>query len=983
MFLCFILNLISPDFLQDADPDGQYDFFSQTSYPKCNYYNISEFNNLYNKNYLTIVNSNIRSFNRNFDALSSVFNNNNEPSIFCLTETRFSLSTIQNISGYDSFHTTRDSINASGGISIFIKDVLKAKKIDAFSYANNTIEICTVEFHFGNQYVIVLGIYRPHSDTIENFNLAFSDILDKLKLNNKFCIIMGDLNICLLKPTNPNSNFSNLLFSNHFFPLITKATRFPQINGEVPSCLDHIWINKLFDLEAGIINIDICDHLPTFLNLKFNFTQQEEKVKIQFRLVNDINKTKFKHLISTFDWNAIKSHNPNMYADAFTSNLNELYCTAFPLKVKYVSKRPNYNPWINDSTKKLIEAKSKYFQLYKLSLVTLTENNRFRNKVNSIIRKHKTKYYSDMLENCKNDLKKTWSIINNLLSKNTKSKDINKIIFNNVTYTCSADIANAFNNFFCSIGSNYDSKIPISDISPYKFINIRHPSFFFLEPVSPLEVGFHIKNLKNSKQNIDFISTEIFKEFHEILSYVIADLINKCFETGIFPDSFKKAVVLPLYKKDSPDIISNYRPISILPKLSKIIEKCIKSRLVYYFTRNNLFNQVQFGFLSEKSTQDAMLHLTEKIYSNLHNKLSTMAVYIDFSKCFDTLNRNILLKKLEIYGIRGIPLDLIRSYLENRYQAVKVNGVISEYMPINVGVPQGSVLGPILYLIYVNDLPNISDQFSTCLFADDTTLIFEDSNKYDLFNKCDFGVNLFFSWCCSNRLSINISKTNCMLFSNILKPLDIADVFMNNIKIEYVSSTRFLGLTIDDKLKFDIHINDVTKKVSKNIGVLYKLRQYVPNITLLSVYRSIIECHINYCILIFGNAATVHLSKLEVAQKRAVRIVAMQPRLSHTNPIFSCLRLLKVSDQYKYNLGIYMWKNIDKFTLRVNINNTRSGDYYAPPYHRLSLTKYQSIYYQAPLNWEKISLTIRGSPSLNTFKKKYKNSLLSSYENYE
>ena len=267
---------------------------------------------------------------------------------------------------------------------------------------------------------------------------------------------------------------------------------------------------------------------------------------------------------------------------------------------------------------------------------------------------------------------------------------------------------------------------------------------------------------------------------------------------------------MPLYKKDSPDIISNYRPISILPKLSKIIEKCIKSRLVYYFTRNNLFNQVQFGFLSEKSTQDAMLHLTEKIYSNLHNKLSTMAVYIDFSKCFDTLNRNILLKKLEIYGIRGIPLDLIRSYLENRYQAVKVNGVISEYMPINVGVPQGSVLGPILYLIYVNDLPNISDQFSTCLFADDTTLIFEDSNKYDLFNKCDFGVNLFFSWCCSNRLSINISKTNCMLFSNILKPLDIADVFMNNIKIEYVSSTRFLGLTIDDKLKFDIHNNDVT-----------------------------------------------------------------------------------------------------------------------------------------------------------------------------
>ena len=251
--------------------------------------------------------------------------------------------------------------------------------------------------------------------------------------------------------------------------------------------------------------------------------------------------------------------------------------------------------------------------------------------------------------------------------------------------------------------------------------------------------------------------------------------------------------------------MTNYRPISILPKLSKIIEKCLKSRLVHYFTRNNLFNQVQFGFLSEKSTKDAILHLTEKIYKNLHDKLSTLAVYIDFSKCFDTLNRDILIKKLEIYGIRGPPLKLLASYLENRCQAVKVNNTLSEFKPINAGVPQGSVLGPLLYLIYVNELPNISDKFSTCLFADDTTLIFESYKKYDLFNKCDFGVNLFFSWCCANRLSINISKTNLMLFSNTLSPHDIADVFMNHIKIDYVSSIRFLGIIIDDKLRFNLH----------------------------------------------------------------------------------------------------------------------------------------------------------------------------------
>ena len=851
------------------------------------------------------------------------------------------------------------------------------------SYSNDTIEICTVEIYFGNQCIIVLGVYRPHSDTIDNFNLVFSEILGNQKLKNKFCVVMGDLNICLLKNNNPNSNFSNLLFSNHFFPLITKATRFPQIEGELPSCIDHIWINKYFDLDAGIINIDISDHLPTFLNLKLNVTKNEEKIKIEFRLVNDENKIIFRNLISNYDWNSVISRDPNHYTNAFTSAIDQLYCNAFPLKIKYVSKKHNHNPWINDSILKLIEAKSKYFQLFKLSLVTTVENNRFRNKVNSIIRKHKVKYFSDMLDNCKSDLKKSWSIINNLLSKNIKTKDINRIICNNVTYTCSNDIANLFNNFFCSIGSNLDSNIPNSDLNPCHFINVNHPYSLFLEPVSVIEVEFHIKSLKNSKENLNSISVPIFKESHEIFSPIIADLINKCFETGVFPDSLKKAIVIPLLKKDNPDIMTNYRPISILPKLSKIIEKCLKTRLVHYFTRNNLFNHVQFGFLAGKSTQDAILHLTEKIYDNLNNYLSTIAVFIDFSKCFDTLNRDILIDKLKIYGIRGIPLELFKSYLTNRYQAVRINNVISEYKQINIGVPQGSVLGPILYLVYVNEIPYISNIFSTCLFADDTTLIFQNSDKYELYKQCDLGINLFFSWCCANRLSINISKTNLMLFSNILTPLDIADVHMNNVKINYVSSTRFLGVLIDDQLKFDVHINEITRKISKNIGILYKLRQYVPNSTLLSVYRSIIECYLNYCNLLFGNAMHTHIAPLVIAQKKAIRIVANQPPFAHTEPIFSHLKLLKLSDLYLYNLGIYMKKNIEYFApnFQINLHNTRSGNHYVPSFQRLALTQNQSIMYQAPKNWHNIPLLVKNSRSLDTFKRNYKTFLLSCYDN--
>ena len=679
--------------------------------------------------------------------------------------------------------------------------------------------------------------------------------------------------------------------------------------------------------------------------------------------------------MSNVDWNNISSQIANLYAENFISTLDNLYCSTFPLKIKYVSKKYNHNPWITEPIKKLLESKSRYFQLYRLSLVTLDENKRFRNKVNYIIRKHKTKFYSDLFENSRKDLKNTWKTINNLISNNRKTNEINRIICNNITYTSSTDIADAFNKFFCSIGPEYDSHIPTSDIDPCKFINVNYPQLFFLEPVSNIEVGYHIHNLKNSKQDIDSISISIFKEYKESYSHIIADLINKCFETGLFPKPFKKAIVLPFHKKNSPDIMANYRPISILPKFSKIIEKCLKTRLVHYFTRNNLFNPTQFGFLAEKSTQDALLYVTKKIYINLDEKLSTLAVYIDFSKCFDTLNRNILLKKMERYGIRGMALELFKSYLDERYQAVKVNGVTSQFELIDTGVPQGSVLGPILYLIYVNELPNISNHFSTCLFADDTTLIFENSNKYELFKQCDLGVNLFFSWCCANRLSINISKTNVMLFSNILNTSDMADIYMNNIKIEYVSSTRFLGVIMDDKLRFNLRINEI----SKNIGVLFKLRQYVPNNTLLSVYRSIIECYNNYCNLIFGNTCSTHIFPLIIAQKKAVRIVANQPPLSHTDPIFSSLNLLKVTDFYKYNLGIYMWKNELQFTnnFRINTHNTRSGDRYEPSRQRLSSALNKSIWYQAPLNWSNIPFHIKNACSLNIFKRNYKNHLIS------
>ena len=239
----------------------------------------------------------------------------------------------------------------------------------------------------------------------------------------------------------------------------------------------------------------------------------------------------------------------------------------------------------------------------------------------------------------------------------------------------------------------------------------------------------------------------------------------------------------------------------------------------------------------------------------------------------------------------------------------------------------------------------------------------------------------FYNWCCANRLSINISKTNLILFSNIFSSHVFPDIILNNVKVDFASSVRFLGVQIDEKLKFKDHINSISSKGAKSTGVLYKLRQYLPLRTLISVYRSLVESHLNYCNLIFGNAYETHIHALETAQKKCIRIIAKQQLQAHTNPFFSEMQLLKIKDIYKWNLGIYRFKHRNDFETNNGTHNTRSRqNYYRPIFQRLTLTQNQSIFfYQAPSNWNTIPEDIQNSPSVTLFKRKYKQFLLSKY----
>ena len=445
-------------------------------------------------------------------------------------------------------------------------------------------------------------------------------------------------------------------------------------------------------------------------------------------------------------------------------------------------------------------------------------------------------------------------------------------------------------------------------------------------------------------------------------------------------------IFLPLLgfslKKGDASSIENYRPISILPFISKILEKCIHSRLVSFLSSSNVLCAEQFGFRKNSSTADALISLTENFFENINKKLSTINVFVDYRKAFDTINHAILIRKLEAYGIRGVPLELFSSYLSNRSQRVIVNDKSSSLRMQTLGVPQGTCLGPLLFTIYINELPNISRKFKSLLFADDTTLTYDNSSynfSSDFFNE---ELHNFYLWSVANRLSVNFDKT----FYNVVSLSEsdrasIPPVLISDKLISQCTSFNFLGVTIDDNLKFDQHVLHISKKISKSIGILSKLRIILPPFTLRSLYFSLVFPYLNYCNVVYGGAYACHLKPLEALQKRAIRIINSAPFYSHTNDLFLRSQILKLADIFKLNVAIFMFKNRNNLDFQVPHDHyTRSSLELVSNFQRLSLTQ-KSLFFVGPKLWNTIPAFVKQSPSTNIFKSRYKRYLLGLYGN--
>ena len=368
----------------------------------------------------------------------------------------------------------------------------------------------------------------------------------------------------------------------------------------------------------------------------------------------------------------------------------------------------------------------------------------------------------------------------------------------------------------------------------------------------------------------------------------------------------KLAKVVPIFKKGQKDSMNNYRPISLLPSLSKILERLVYTRTFKFINNCNVLFDSQFGFRKKHTTTHALLTFIDKVAHAIDDVSHTVGVFLDFSKAFDTINHNILLYKLCHYGIRGIALEWFRDYLSNRKQFVNINGHESHSKLISCGVPQGSILGPLLFILYINDLQNSSQILSFIFFADDSNLFLSHRDPHTLIDTMNNELKLVQAWIHANKLSLNVDKTHYMLFSNSLKLLP-NHIMINGINLLQVEYTKFLGLYIDNDLSWKSHINYLSKLLSRNTGILNKLKYYFPTNIVLSIYSTLISPYLNYGSLAWGNCTKVLLDKLFLIQKRAIRNVNHAGYLSHTNDLFRNNNILKITDLFVYNIGIFMY----------------------------------------------------------------------------
>ena len=811
----------------------------------CDYIDYSEFTadkSYGNRDTLSILQLNTRGILNKRDTLKSLLNDIKKDSrvdVVLLVETWLNKTTAKRfmIPGY-KFLSSHWKHKKGGGVGVLVSQDLDCRPRPDLSMNIPNLESLTVEIKTHSSSILVCSVYRPPNSKVKEFLKNYKRLLDKFTMTQKERLIIGlDHNLDLMKHDshNPTKEFIDINLDLNLIPTITKPTRITKTSATL---LDNIIVGKLFhNFVANIAISDISDHLPIVMNSNQPSLYKKQALTMTTRVLNDEACNSIIESLQKIDWeHLLKEKTANQAYCCFHKKPQETLDNICP--VKQVKIRPNKilrDPWM---TSGLLKSNQKQRLLYKKHIADPNDQQKldkyrtYRNKLQQVMRKAKEEYYKNKCKEYMRNLSKLWKVINKITHKmNDKSSAIEYLKINNIDHYETRIICEEFAKHFSTVGKNYASKIKRPQNSFHYYLNQipNNLKSMFMTPTTKVEIGKLIDKLPNkTSRGHDDISNVLLKRIKHSISTPLELIFNKSLQKGVFPDEMKKADVIPLFKSKEKFLVNNYRPISLLVTISKLLEKIVYTRTYRFLCDTDQLYQSQYGFRSGFSCENAICELVGRIAKHKEQRESTIGVFIDLSKAFDTLNHSMLLSKMEKYGIRGSVLDWYRSYLDNRYMRVKCPSDItgqmtySSYQKLDYGTPQGSCLGPLLFLIYINDLHQSVEYCSMILFADDTTLIHGNKSLRYLKWMIEEDLSRMTDWFNANLLTINLDKTECILFpvqTNLSKSEEI-ELVINDKHLKSTKCTKFLGTWIDNMLQWKIHASNLLMKLKQNTNLL-------------------------------------------------------------------------------------------------------------------------------------------------------------------
>ena len=932
-----------------------------------------------NEKGLNCAHLNVVSLIKNFDEIKSILCNNNIH-IFALNECRLDDSIRDSELKVEHYKLIRKDRNRQGGgIAIYIHESLSYKLLSNPSFNKLEAILLLIDIKKSKP-LLFANWYRPPNSNNEVLSL-YENMLTFIEGFDASVLLMGDINLNIAqKPLSSDCKRYCQLNDIHDLQHINQS-ECTRVTPETRTLIDHMLCNRLENVNSwGIHEVGFSDHSLSCLSLKVhqvNDTNNYAKV-ISFRKSKGVDIGAFKDEMRSQDWSTVENSCTLDEAVATWENIvMKVVDKYMPIKMKKVRKKDS--PWINQSIFDLMKKRDK---IKKRAVIhnkaeDWKDYRKMRNKVTIEIKRAKKSYYAEKIRDSQGR-SKSWEILKLLMPQ--KSSDPMQDTGDNET------LANKFNNHFANVAKSLAPKDDRIKNTPITSGNKCNDKSFKLSLVSEADVLKEICALKNKKSvGVDGISPYILKLCSFELVKCLTFIVNRSISEGCVPQRWKIAKIIPIFKKGDKSNPDHYRPISLLPCVSKVLERVIQRQLIQFLIDNDILSKHQSGFRARHSTTTTLIKVTDDWLMSLDQGMYIGTVFVDLQKAFDLVDLDILLEKLTtILNLKGPSLNWFYSYLKGRHITTSINGKLSAELPVTHGVPQGSILGPILFLLFINDMPNCFSKCTVHLYADDTVVYCADKNPKKIESILNEDLKKLYDWMSCNKLRVNCSKTVCMLIGtkSMLNKHGTLNLRMNENPISQVDNFKYLGVHIDSELKWNLHIDELCKKVSKMISFLGRVGKFINESSLKLLYNAAIMPHFDYGDVIWHSAAQTNLDILQKLQNRAGRIILKVKFSEHKSisEIHDVLKWEMLKNRNKEHEYIMMYKILndmspeylkEKFSFKISTYNLRQNENLALPKPITQNCKRTFLYRGSKL-YNDLPKNVRQAGSIALFKKKIK-----------